>query len=125
MALTPNPSPASGERSTPRFRALSRSGRGWRGAPGEGRGATRECLYLDAHPSVLLDRVRIERDAEARGVRDGEHAVGVEVEAFKRELVDVGGAGDVFDEIGVGEGAGEVEVSGETEGGVPAVRDEA
>src|SRR5262245_13868780 len=74
--------------------------------------------------AVASKGVGVEGNTEAGLIRNGEVAVGIKLPGRRDDLVDVGGAGEVFDEVGAGEGAGEVEVGGEADGRIPAVRHE-
>src|SRR5689334_20139789 len=71
------------------------------------------CLDLPCEEiltAVIRNRVGVEFDAETGAGGDGEHAVLIEVPTAGGDLVDVDGAGEVFDEVGVGESGGEVEI---------------
>src|SRR5579863_9926951 len=80
---------------------------------------------IEFNAGVFFDGVEVEGNSEAWGVGDGEHSFAVERPGAVDDFVEEGGAGEVFDHIGEAAGGGEVKVGGETEGGVPAVGDEA
>src|ERR687897_2843435 len=74
---------------------------------------------------VLGDGVRVQLQAQSRRVRDREEALGVELPTVGGNVIHVGGAGDVLDQVGLGQGAGELQVGGEADCGVPPVWDHA
>src|SRR5215472_9139200 len=91
------------------------------------RGAARSQRSLWAReplPGVLLDNVQIERNAEARPVGHGEHAVIVEFPFLLHKVVDKRRAREVFHDVRVPACSGQMKISSQAQGRVPAVRNE-
>src|SRR5436190_15502770 len=78
-------------------------------------------LFASSYPEVF-QRVAVELDAQAGGGGDGEVALGVGAEGVGDQLVEVGRGRQVLDVAGDGQGGGQVQVGGEADRRVPAVR---
>src|ERR687897_1922215 len=68
-------------------------------------------------------RIVVELQPQPRRAGDGKHAILVEFPATGVDLVNIGRARLVLDEIRLGQGAGQLQVGSQADGGVPAVRD--
>lgn len=73
----------------------------------------------------MADGIRVESQAEAWGVWDWEHSLGVEFPWDLDDIVDEGRAIEVFHEVGFWESGSELEIGGEADGGVPSMGNEA
>src|SRR5687767_2665088 len=74
---------------------------------------------------VSCDRIWIEAQTKAGCVRNGEHALVIQPPAADSDRVDERRTGQVFHQVGVSKRGRQLQVGGETDGGIPSVRDEA
>lgn len=72
----------------------------------------------------MADGIWVESQAEAWGVRDWEHSVGVELPGDLDDIVDEGRAVEIFHEVGFWESGSELEIGGEADGGIPTMGNE-
>ena len=74
---------------------------------------------------ILRHLVRIEAHTQTRRVWNRQHAVRIEAPTAGGDRIDEGRAGQILHQVGVGKCGGELQIGGEADRGVPAVRNEA